>query len=356
MATSSKIQWTDATWTPIRARIKQDAHQIALAKGYTSLLPIVQGRSGKVGPHCEHVSPGCDNCYSETNNGRCLPTNGTGLPFDRRSRDLVDIFLDENILFQPLHWKKPRKVFVCSQTDLFAEFVPDEFIVKMFTVMESCYWHTFQVLTKRAQRMQELLSHPHFPSYVRKFGYDWLGPKRYNERGPHWHNNQWLGVSVEDQQRADERIPHLLATPAAIRWVSYEPALGRVDFTQITERLAGESWQQFSALEEKDSLNKGTPRQPLDWIVAGGESGHGARPMDLAWLRSVRDQSKAAGVPLFVKQLGAAPHSIADRISHRNDPLTLEPGFYRYLNDRKGADPSEWPADLRIREMPGARA
>src|SRR5258708_25071222 len=102
MSSKSSIEWTDASWSPIRARVKPDAGQIAADKCYISLVHIADRMAGHVGPHCEPVSPGCDNCYSEANNGRCLPSNGTGLPFDRRARDLVDIFVDENILPQPL--------------------------------------------------------------------------------------------------------------------------------------------------------------------------------------------------------------------------------------------------------------
>lgn len=151
MGSKSDIQWTDATWTAIRARVKDDAREIASARKYQHLLPMV--RPGAVGPHCERCSPGCENCYSETNNGRCLPHNGTGLPFTRLARDLIDIFVDENILTQPLHWKKPRRIFVCSQTDLFGEFVPYDFIDRVFDVMWKCPQHQFQVLTKRPERM-----------------------------------------------------------------------------------------------------------------------------------------------------------------------------------------------------------
>src|ERR1035438_9884259 len=156
MAANPPIEGTESTWTPIRARVRADAKEIALAKGYTSLLPVIQ--PGRVGPHCQKVSPGCARCYSETNNERCLTHNGTGLPFDRRSRDLVEMFVDEKILMQPLHWKKPRRVFVCSQTDLFAEFVTDEMIDRVFAVMGLCPQHTFQVLTKRAERMIEYMT------------------------------------------------------------------------------------------------------------------------------------------------------------------------------------------------------
>jgi protein gp37 len=288
MSANSKIEWTRSTWTPIRARVREDALEIARAKGYSSLVQILEARKpngdlrtppGKVGPHCEHRSPGCESCYSETNNARCLPANGTGLPFDRRSRDLVDLFVDENILTQPLHWRAPRRVFVCSQTDLFGEFVTDDMIDRVFAVMALCPQHTFQVLTKRADRMREYLNHPdrkdclalaaaeitaHKGVLLKPAGWPWPFP------------NVHAGVSAEDQQRADERIPVLLQTPAVVHWCSYEPALGPIDFGRY---LPG-----------------------LDWIVGGAESGPGARPMDEQWMRSVKDQCVAAGVAFFYKQ------------------------------------------------------
>jgi protein gp37 len=150
----SSIEWTDYTWSPIRARVKVDAGEIAATNGFHSLVHIATKMAGHVGPHCEHVSPGCELCYSGTNNHRCLPANGTGLPFDRRSRDLVDVYLDEKILLQPLKWKTPRKCFVENQSDLFGEFVPDELIDRVFAVMALTRHITYQVLTKRAERMR----------------------------------------------------------------------------------------------------------------------------------------------------------------------------------------------------------
>src|SRR5271167_829951 len=118
MGQTTHIQWCDATWSPLRVKVKADAAAIAKAKGYTSLVNIAAKMAGHVGPHCEHVSHGCDNCYAETNNGRCLPANGTGLPYDRRSRDLVEAFVDKKIMEQPLRWRAPKKIFVMNQSDL----------------------------------------------------------------------------------------------------------------------------------------------------------------------------------------------------------------------------------------------
>lgn len=365
MGQNTSIEWSQSTWTPIRARVKQDAATIAAEKGYTSLVQIAERMAGHIGPHCEHVSDGCTNCYSDTNNSRCLPSNGTGLPFDRRSRDLVDIFLDEKLLMQPLHWKKPRNVFACSQTDLFADFVPDEMIDSVFAVSALCFRHTLQVLTKRAERMREYWSNHERAAYIRDVLNNWADIGRITQQqciqacaaissGPL--PNVHLGVSVEDQQRADERIPHLLRTPAAVRWVSYEPALGPVDFDAVPITLAPGFFGSSLKWHHRGYCHKmeGIPYPTLDWIVVGGESGAGARPFDIQWARDVIAQCKAAGVRCFVKQLGAAPYR--EGAHRQNDPGEV-PGTHREhdqmkLRDRKGGDPSEWPSDLRVREMP----
>ncbi len=330
MGATSTIQWTDATWTPIRARVREDAGKIALAKGYTSLLQIASAMAGRVGPHCEHVSPGCENCYSEAGNGRCLPANGTGLPFDRRSRDLVEIQVDEKILEQPLHWRKPRKIFVCSQTDMFADFVTDEMIDRVFAVMALCPQHTFQVLTKRSIRMLNWMCAPgcllRFDEVRKRASLMARGPQpEYGWPLP----NVWLGVSVEDQQRADERIPHLLATPAALRFVSAEPLLRPVDL-----------FSYFPCSHEKGgcaTCRDWEVASGIDWVIVGGESGPGARPCDLAWVHSIVMQCENAGVACFVKQAG----------SH-----VIQSGERRKKADKKGGDMHEWPHNIRVRQMP----
>ena len=270
MSAKSSIEWTDASWTPIRARVRRDAGETARARGYESLVQIAKRMAGRVGPHCEHCSRGCDHCYSETNNERCLPSNGTGLPFDRRSRDLVEIFLDEKILKQPLHWRKPRRIFVCSQTDLFGEWVPFELVLSMWRVMQEAHWHTYQILTKRASRLRE------FTQWMA--GADDISAACW----PH----QWLGVSVESREHA-ERIELLRKTPAGIRFLSIEPMLE--DIGELN--LAG-----------------------ISWVICGGESGPGARPIDPKWVRSIRDQCVAAGVPFFFKQWGGVNKKKAGRL------------------------------------------
>lgn len=325
MGDKSGIQWTDATWSPIRARVREDAKAIAESKGYTSLLPIIQ--PGRVGPHCEHTSPGCTRCYSETNNSRCLPTNGTGLPFDRRSRDLVEVFVDEKILAVPFHWRKPRKIFVCSQTDLFGEFVSNSDIYAVLCVIAQNERHTFQILTKQAARMQE---------YMERF-----------VSGGVPLSNLWLGVSAEDQQRADERIPLLLKTPATVRFVSYEPAIGPVDFKR---------WLTPGPIQDGKGLRgREVGTDPLDLIIIGGESGPGARPFNIEWAQRVIEQCDATGAACFVKQVGAKPmlnnapynpHGV-----YKNDFSGRPFGLY----DKKGGNPMEWPVGVNVRQFPEVR-
>jgi protein gp37 len=343
MADRSKIEWTDATWNPVRARVIADSKI---------------GIPAKVGFHCEHVSEGCRNCYAERQNMRGI---FTGLPYTRPMRDEVEIFLDEKTLLQPLHWKRPRKIFLGSMTDVFGDFVPDAMLDKIFAVMALCPQHTLQVLTKRSARMRAYLSEPsrhyHIARPVLDLVISGKVPKHAvdDETWPvesegdidlpddiklgKWPlPNVWLGVSAEDQKTADERIPDLLATPAAIRWLSAEPLLGAMDLSRVgtlhalrialPELVADHerdvrpntvSGMQIDALgapgqatvfyQTPDHMGGFAIRFPapfprLDWIVAGGESGPHARPMLIAWKRSLRDQCAAAGVPFLDKQWG----------------------------------------------------
>jgi protein gp37 len=312
MGHKSKIEWTQSSWTPIRARVKENAAVIAKKKGYTSLVQIAKKMAGRVGPHCEKVSAGCTNCYSETNNMRCLPSNGTGLPFDRRSRDLVDCFVDKKILAQPLHWKEPRDVFVCSQTDLFGEWVPDKFIDMVFAIMALTPQHTYECLTKRPERALSYLSHQQGTAYEGTGKVEWWsvakqrieklmefpdflprdGRYTYPRSIPKWPlPNVWMGTSCEDQITANKRIHELLQIPAAVHWISAEPLLGPIDLTA--------KWcEKTETAHECDTVVS-----RLDWVVTGQESGRGTRSMDLDWVRSLRDQCKAAGAAFFMKQI-----------------------------------------------------
>jgi protein gp37 len=249
------IEWTGATWNPVTG--------------------------------CTKVSPGCDHCYAETIAHRFAGTKAYPDGFKPTLRP--------ERLDQPLRWRKPRRIFVNSMADLFHDDVPDEYIAEVFTTMGRAAQHTFQILTKRHARMRSLLQRwtSREPTWVRPDGIidvnempldadpsaAWVGQR------PWPLSNVWLGVSVENQQWADIRIPALLDTPAAVRFLSCEPLLG--------------------------PINLGEPADTrVDWVIVGGESGRGARPMHPDWARSLRDQCTAAGVPFLFKQWGEhAPRS-----------------------------------------------
>ena len=241
MSGKSKIEWTDATWNPVDG--------------------------------CTPVSAGCDHCWARRMSRRTFGT-----------RPFSDVRCHPERLKQPLHWRKPRKIATCLMGDLFHPKIPARFIVDVLEVMAACPRHTFQVLTKRPERMAALL-------FGEVGGNDYLP-------------NVWLGVSVEDQKTADERIPLLLETPAAVRFVSYEPALGLVDFGAVkitvgyVDSLTGRYDDGGSGYDDGIAANS------LDWVIAGGESGPGARPAHPDWFRKVRDDCQAAGVPFFFKQWG----------------------------------------------------
>ncbi len=311
MADKTFIEWADATWNPI------------------------------IG--CTKVSPGCANCYIE----RTPAFRMTGQRFERGR---IPVRLHPDRLGQPLRWRKPRRVFVVSMGDLFHEDVPDEFIEQVFARMDVARHrgHTFQVLTKRPERMRKLLADEGFAEMV---AYTSSEENVFTEYEG-WESIEWawplpnvhLGVSVENQRMADERIPLLLDTPAAVRFLSCEPLLGPLDLgkagglsvyreaSAVTEYTSGKSdaipykrpgrgWQRFDG------------RVGIDWVIVGGESGPGRaerklvercaerpcsgigwghwtcggtgwhpKPEALEWLRSIRDQCQAAGVPFHLKQ------------------------------------------------------
>lgn len=384
MGAKTSIAWSDATWSPIRARVRVDARQIAEAKGYESLLRIIQ--PGRIGPHCEHASPGCKNCYSESNNSRCLPANGTGLPFDRRARDLVTMFVDDNILGQPLRWRKPRRIFVESQSDLFGEFNSDLLIDRVVAAMLWASQHTYQVLSKRSKRMLEYsvgiaAMNPQGRAQRLAFAATGIKAELRHCAGLQWPPSHiWFGVSAEDQQRADERIPDLLRTPAAVRFVSYEPALSSVDFNpylsnlgEARERLrdsipngisdcsrseAEEPGRSDGGLLKPEVRSRPTAEQsgPISLIIVGGESGRGARPFNIYWALQTIDQCRASGTACFVKQLGAKPFrtQLTGKFTDTKQARTFETVDVPIkLKDRKGANPAEWPSDIPvIQEFP----
>lgn len=334
MADKSSIEWTDATWSPVAAFRRDD---------------------GKRGWHCEKVSAGCRSCYAERLNGRKLQS-GTGLPYSRASRDLVEIRAVN--LDVPLRWRTPRRIFVESMSDLFAEFVPDELIDQVFAVMALSPQHTFQVLTKRPERMRAYLATAGdraccdgITNAAAELDTTRLTDKQFCERLNVWPlPNVHLGVSVEDQATADERIPLLLQTPAAVRFVSYEPALGPVEFSRwlhIRRDCAG-------------ACGPHDRERGLNQIIVGGESGPGARPFDVAWARSTIAVCKAAGVACFVKQLSRRAYDSdvgrgCECFPDDSDVSEHMEGCFLRFHDRKGSDPSEWPEDLRVRQFPEPR-
>jgi protein gp37 len=277
----SAIEWTDATWNPTTG--------------------------------CDQVSPGCDHCYALTLAKRLKAMDSPAYQQDgdpRTSGPGFALQVHPDRLDQPLRWTRPRTIFVNSMSDLFHPRVPDEFIARVFAVMAAAPQHTFQVLTKRPKRMRALLGNDG-QTLLEATCDDETAMALYAHGWPL--SNVWLGTSVEDQQRADERIPALLDTPATVRFLSCEPLLGPVDLTGWLApnpdgaRLAAECAVAIECRHGHDVCPTcdGDPASTIDWAIVGGESGPGARPMHPQWVRDLRDQCTAAGVAFFFKQWGA---------------------------------------------------
>ncbi len=314
MADRTGISWTHSTWNPIRG--------------------------------CSRVSEGCRHCYAERVAARF---SGPGQPYEglaRRKLTIVnneerdpgnrgearwtgEVRLVHEHLADPLRWRRPRRIFVNSMSDLFHERLTNDQIAAVFGVMSAAPQHTFQVLTKRARRMREwfewrasgkcTVTDPRTGQcWDRRALYCWdaalatFPTMRYSAWDSEMHErahritwplpNVWLGVSTENQEAADERIPDLLATPAAVRFISAEPLLGSIDL-QVT--IPG-----------------------LSWIITGCESGPGARPADVAWFRSLRDQCRAARVPFFLKQAAELGNRMIAR-TRFTDVVAAGPGSKR---------------------------
>lgn len=256
---------------------------------------------------CAVVSRGCTNCYAMRLAGTRLKDipSRAGLTTMSKAGPVWNgkVRLNEEWLDQPLKWKRPRRIFVCAHGDLFAENVPDEWIDRVFAVMALAPQHTFQVLTKRAKRMREYVARldqePERDTIRRMAAAmpePWPKFKEIVFPSP----NVWLGVSAEDQTRADERIPDLLATPSAIRFVSAEPLLGALDLSEWLRPACARCppW-------ETPCRHRCEHVTSLNWVIVGGESGPGARAMHPDWVRSIRDQCASARVAFFMKQWGA---------------------------------------------------
>lgn len=279
MADRTQIEWTDATWNPVTG--------------------------------CSRVSPGCAHCYAERLERRFRPD---WKPWTA-AYAAHNVRLHPDRLDQPLRWRKPRRIFVCSMSDLFHEQVPDEFIVDVFHTMGLAHWHVFQVLTKRPERMLRLLTDDEFVERVTYVeGEDESGRSVYSHM-PWPLPNVWIGVTAEDQKRANERIPLLLQVPAVVRFVSAEPLLGPIDLRAaapcpdcdgsgvLAEALDGRLYACETCGGYEDGLGHGIDTG-LNWVIVGGESGPGARPMHPDWVRRLRDQCQEAGIPFFFKQWG----------------------------------------------------
>lgn len=304
------IEWTEATWNPIAG--------------------------------CTVHSPGCTNCYAMRTAARLAIIPATapiyaGLTQPSKAGPVWTgkIVVNESTMLAPLRRKKPTMYFVNSMSDLFHESVPDEVIDRVFAVMALCPQHTFQVLTKRSERMRAYLNDPTTPGRISKIVNEWpetdVGHGNeftadvrlydfWSKRTPL--PNVWLGVSVEDQKRADERIDDLEATLAAVRFLSIEPLLGPIDLSQWLVcpnardgLLMDPSTGAYECCTKCDWTGV---IGSIDWIIVGGESGPGARPMHPDWARSLRDQCAAADVPFFFKQWGEwMPHPTGEPITIR---------------------------------------
>jgi len=329
----TKIQWTDITWNPIDG--------------------------------CSHRSPGCVNCYAEKMAARFA---GPGKPYE----DVITngkwngkVKFHPDRLDAPLRLRKPRRIFVNSMGDLFHPAVSLEQQAAIFGVMAVCPQHTFQVLTKWPERASEFFGYiAARASFVgdEPWWQPWICTAEAQQHIHFGHrattelarvswplSNVHIGVSVEDQTRANQRIPVLLEIPAAVRFISAEPLLGPIRF------------QDVPGFDKAGSIGQDLLRNV--WVIVGGESGHKARQCDVRWVRSLVQQCRQAGVPCFVKQLGSCSgYWYSGGFQYFAVPLpgpnceALEAdgtGFHRYVFlDSKGGNPDEWPEDLRVREFP----
>lgn len=334
---------------------------------------------------CRRISAGCSRCYAEPQVHRKLSPQHHGLTVVGKQgvRWNGEVNYAPHRFDEMLRARKPQRWFINSLSDLFFEPVSFETIAAllgMMAVAHAWHGHTAQILTKRVERAKAFFDwldaqYPD-PRATMQVCMGWFvggAPDHLRVESKAWKRAVsavmdvedpfpfWLGASVEDPPTAQRRISEILGLPAAVRWVSYEPALGGVDF----DAWLGLSFRPPAVPAPGFDLPAPGGARGIDWIVVGGESGPGARPFDLAWARSTIAQAREAGVPVFVKQLGAAPmQSVeASLVAAELYPDDIGPAGRRpervHLRNRKGGDPSEWPEDLRVREFPrsiGGRA
>ncbi len=323
MTTRSKIEWTDVTWNPVRG--------------------------------CAIVSEGCENCYAMRIAHRF---SGEGKPFEGLTRMTSRgpvwtgrARVCEETLEHPLHWRLAQRVFVNSMSDLFHEDVPEAFLDRMFGVMALTPHLTFQILTKRPERMREYVSRiaaggmaftswaAHSAALARKID-------KGREVPPRWPlPNVYLGISAENQSTLEARWPVLAQTPAAVRFISCEPLLESLNFYGAGSMGAesGDPCAPWSALRGYDGCEPPVP--PIDWIIVGGESGPGARYCKRSWVASIVRQCEHEGVPVFVKQMGSVWARQFGLRQRANPSRPIHP---------KGEEMSEWPLELRVRRFPEA--
>jgi protein gp37 len=332
---ATSIEWTDHSLNPLRVR---------------------DPKTGAVGHYCEKISLGCKNCYASAMQRRFGTPKFPGAPLAATLpigdngcvavKGGLEVFLDESKLQDVLRRRKPTRFFWCDMSDAFGSWVPDEWLDRMFAVMALTPQHTHQVLTKRPERMAEYFAtgqgkyerQDMVAGDVAVFA-DLNGRDPFEEvtKFPWPLPNVWLGTSVENQQQADARIPHLLRTPAAVRFLSCEPLLSRVD-------LGLRNWANI----DRDDCR-------LGWVITGGESGPGARPCSIDWIRLIIEDCQLAGIPCFNKQLGARPFmdgSGGERFDWPCGYVVTGGKTWLDLKDKKGGDMEEWPVDLRVREFP----
>ena len=344
---STGIQWTDETWNPIRG--------------------------------CSRVSEGCRHCYAEVVAARF---SGPGQAYEGLARRTSKgearwtgkIMFVEKHLLDPLRWKEPRRIFVNSMSDLFHEDVTDDELAAIFGVMALAHQHTFQILTKRPERQRAIMGQLTLSESIAGLGllcqdrgialdYDRLNRhlRSHDHRWPL--PNVWLGVSIENQEAADERIPLLLDTPAAVRFLSCEPLLGPLNLLEWLDRYR----------LDHDTGTEAIYKTLISWVIFGGESGAGARPCDVQWIRDGVSQCREHDIAPFVKQMGkwiAGDHSgfTVNRWLMADGRVFVPPIIRSVLNghlhdrsanaiafgncDTHGGNWNEWPEDLRVREFP----
>ncbi|HEY9866398.1 MAG TPA: phage Gp37/Gp68 family protein [Candidatus Obscuribacterales bacterium] len=296
---STKIQWADETWNPI------------------------------VG--CSRTSPGCKNCYAAV---AAQSYRLQQFPQYQKVKDWDGtVEFVESQLDKPLGWKKPKKIFL-SMSDPFHKNVPFEWIERIFSVIEETPQHTYQILTKWPHRMIDFFDWYSARCSDHSVDLQWRMP-----------DNVWLGVSCENQQTANERIPLLMKIPAKVRFLSCEPLLEPLDlskFLPIEWSEIAEDW-----IESWPGIGSYSTNDYPNWIIAGGESGAGSRPCHVDWLRDIASQAQSAKVPVFIKQLGSnaiASTPYIDDVANNHYCLKLK--------DRKGGDINEFPEDLKLQQFP----